>query len=218
MKRERLNPARTAVSGLAVLVTILLSQPCRAQESPAITGHNQSSRVSGIAWNLTEGWRFTANSDIQVMRLGVWDLSSDGLNTSHDVGLWDPSGNLLASGTVAAGTAGALINDFRYVSIAPVDLEAGHEYLIGALYVPSPMDNFLAGDSSNTFTSDPRITWRNHVRYSALPDAPLTFPSEEGGIYAGAFGPNFTFTPEPATLTLLALGGMAMMARRRRNR
>jgi hypothetical protein len=151
-----------------------------------------------------------------VLRLGVWDRSSDGLKTSHVVGLWDPSGNLLASATVAGGTAGALVNDFRYVSITPVDLEAGHDYLIGALYVPSPMDHFIGGGSGNTFTSDPRITWRNPARYSALPDAPLTFPSEETALYAGAFGPNFTFTPEPATLALLALGGLAGYLRRRR--
>ncbi|MBE3069098.1 MAG: DUF4082 domain-containing protein [Planctomycetes bacterium] len=215
MNRGGLGLVRIAVSGVVVLVAMLLSRPCAgAQELPAITNDDLSGRVSGIAWNLTEGWRFTVNEDIRVMRLGVWDLSSDGLNTSHDVGLWDPAGNLLASGTVAAGTAGALVNDFRYVSITPVDLEAGHDYVIGALYVPSPMDDYIAGDSSNTFTSDPRITWNHCVRYSALPNAPLTFPTEEAN-YAGAFGPNFTFTPEPATLALVALGALGLLRRRK---
>jgi len=214
MKKGKPTFTLASVSGFAVMAVILFNQPCIAQESPAITGHNLVGTVSGLARNITEGWRFTANSDIQVMRLGVWDLFSDGLNASHDIGLWDASGNLLASATVPGGTAAALINDFRYVSITPVALDAGHDYLIGALYVPSPMDDYLGGASGNTFTSDPRITWRNRARYSATAGAALTFPSETAP-FAGAFGPNFTLTPEPATLSLLALGGLALLLRRK---
>src|SRR5438477_11587207 len=64
----------------------------------------------------TNGWAFSTASAITVTSLGYWDFGSDGLATSHQVGIWDSAGTLLMSGTVAAGTADSLSNGFRFNS------------------------------------------------------------------------------------------------------
>jgi len=50
-------------------------------------------------------------------------------------------------------------------------------------------------------------------------DKPADYPSFPAGFVGGAWGivnnMQFNITPEPATLSLLAIGGMAMLARRR---
>jgi len=51
-------------------------------------------------------------------------------------------------------------------------------------------------------------------------DKPTDYPSFPAGYVVGTWGivnnMQFDITPEPATLSLLALGGVAMLARRRR--
>jgi hypothetical protein len=59
-------------------------------------------------------------------------LGQDGLNISHDVGIWDQDHNLIVSATVSAGTAAPVIGEYRYVEISPFLLTAGQTYVIGA--------------------------------------------------------------------------------------
>jgi hypothetical protein len=90
----------------------------------------------------TGGWRndtWTIGSRIQtgasavyVNQLGYVDRDRDGLNVSHQVGIWDQSGTLLGSVTVPAGTNGALIGDFRYGSLdAIITLQPNSTYALG---------------------------------------------------------------------------------------
>ncbi len=69
-------------------------------------------------------------------KLGVFDAGGDGLATPHQVGIWEIStGKLVVSATVPAGTAGELIDGFRYVKLPePVALKGGTPYRIGALF------------------------------------------------------------------------------------
>jgi hypothetical protein len=56
----------------------------------------------------------------------------DGLAESHEVGLWDSLGNLLAETTVVTGDP--LVNQWRYSDVTPVTLAAGADYFVGALF------------------------------------------------------------------------------------
>lgn len=80
---------------------------------------------------ITLGYSFTVNSPVRVTDLGYWDFANDGFSSSHQIGIWDTSGALLTSTTIAAGPSGTLLNGFRYVSLAtPLGLAAG-DYVIG---------------------------------------------------------------------------------------
>ena len=93
------------------------------------------------------GNRFTVGSSpIAVSALGFIDLDNsnvnlgtagpnvgDGLLFSHVVNLWRVSDKVkIATATVPAGTEATLIDGFRYVSITPVILEPGAQYMISA--------------------------------------------------------------------------------------
>ena len=83
---------------------------------------------------LSLGFVFTANANFNVTSLGYYDDQGDGFLTPHEVGIFDSSGTLLASTTLAAGTSGALgPNDFRYQAITPLALVAGDTYTIAGL-------------------------------------------------------------------------------------
>ena len=92
--------------------------------------------------------------------LGVIDLDTDGLATSHQVGLWrktsDTTGELIAEVNVPAGTAGQRIDGWRYAKIVggPVTLNADTFYVLSArMYGSSTDDQHPAGQfpAMNTF-------------------------------------------------------------------
>lgn len=172
----------------------------------------------------TLGSVFTTNSAITVTSLGVFDDSQDGLGESHEVGLWDGVGNLLASTTVQSGTVDPLTAQFRYASIAPVTLASGETYTIGAVW-NNNIDSLLGsglGDPTG-FSTDPAISFvdSQYVLGGLLAD-----PNTSGG-GTGYFGPNFQFTtanavPELGTgaslAGLLCAGSLSLWARGRRKR
>mgnify|MGYP003655163193 CR=1 FL=1 len=81
----------------------------------------------------TSGFRFQANQDLYVSALGFVDARAPGLNASHEIGIWNDVGNLLASTTVAAGEVAPLIDGFRYSDIPLLSLLAGEIYRIAAI-------------------------------------------------------------------------------------
>src|SRR3954469_16560205 len=67
------------------------------------------------------GYDFTVGSTpIMITALGLWDgpqsngSIGDGFASEHIVGLWDNSGNLLATATMLIGTTDTLMGEFRY--------------------------------------------------------------------------------------------------------
>ncbi len=163
----------------------------------------------------TLGWSFTVNSGIDVTALGVFDDSQDGLAESHDVGIWDSTGTLLASATVSAGTVDPLDDQFRMVGITSVGLTAEDTYYIGALWLDGADNNLFPGDATD-FATAPEISFLSS-EFAA--GGSLTDPTNgAGGTDPSYFGPDFEFSavPEPSFMVVVAFLGAAMIGGRRR--
>jgi len=163
----------------------------------------------------TLGWSFTANSNIDVLDLGVFDDAQNGLVDSHQVGLWNSTGTLLGSTTVPSGTGATLDDQFRMVGVSPIVLLAGQQYFIGALYTTGDDPMIFPGGATN-FATASQITFNNS---SFIAGSTLADPTVNGGTEPAYFGPNFEFsaTPEPGSFVLLGTGllGFAGVLRRR---
>lgn len=195
------------------------------------------------------GYEFTTGaSPLSVTALGIYDTTTDGFsgfNGAHGVGLWNTSGTLLATVTVAAGIQ-ALTNGFAFVSLgAPVTLLAGTNYILSAVW-NAPAGKPQDGLRFNPNGSGPTLTGATLVgdRYGAFgtgSSSPLLFPSGTnwsngntfagsplymttplaGGLGASYVGANMAFSaiPEPSTYAAIAgaaMLGLAVWRRRRR--
>ena len=165
----------------------------------------------------TYGYEFTTAGPIAIKSLGVFDYLSDGLNTAHDVGIWDSSGTLKAFVNVPTGTTASLINGFRYQNLnSIVNLQAG-TYRIGALYTPSS-DNFAQKiTSSGAATAGLGITLGDP--FISSPNPVLTQPTNASPLAApGYFGPNFQYDSVPGPLPLFGAATAFGFSRRLRRR
>jgi hypothetical protein len=168
-----------------------------------------SGRV-GFASNLTLGFSFGVGPrPVWVTSLGIFDYSSDGLEEAHSIGLWDLSGGLLASVSIAAGTSDALDGGFRYIDLSStITLNAGQTYVLGATFgsgkdlaaVAAPPDIPAAGYSPLVVGGD--------VRRHSGPE--FSFPELATSLGA-IMGPNarIAVVPEPST-TVLAIAGLVL--------
>jgi hypothetical protein len=198
---------------LALVGLMMFAQSSRAA-SVAFTIDNATGQTLGNP-PFTLGFNFTANSPITVTKLGLFDSGQNGLFERHAVGLWNNSGILLASASVAQGTTDPLINQFRYASIAPIALAPG-TYQVGALYLTGVDALIFPGNAIN-FQTHPSITFLNSAFASG---ATLNRPVGSVGTDPAYFGPNLAFAvvPTPSAVaggTLLLGAGLVGVARRR---
>lgn len=168
----------------------------------------------------TLGFEFSVSKNSFIDALGVYDNLRDGLRNSAAVGLWDTSGNLLASVTVPNGTAGTLDGTFRFASITPYALTAGVHYIVGAYIVGDLASSFGTGQGGSA-TINPDVTIYGD-RFSNF-NSTFSFPSENQHSGSAAWvGGNFNLVqggvPEPATWALMisgfALAGVSLRRRR----
>ena len=202
---------------LAIAIGCLPSLSASAQTN-AISFSNTTGE-SLAKTDSTFGWSFTTNSDINVVDLGVFDDSQNGLTDSHQVGIWDSSGTLLVSTTVPSGTGATLDDQFRTVGVSSTELFAGQKYFIGTLYTTFDDPLLLQGDASN-FATASQITYDNAT--FAL-GTTLKDPTTVASPPPAFFGPTFEFeavsspVPEPGSFVLLGTGllGFAGVLRKR---
>jgi hypothetical protein len=169
----------------------------------------------------TLGTSFTVTSDGNIVTaLGIYDVGG-AFTTDHQIALWDhtagdtqvASATFLASNTNAGTPAG-----FLYVSISPLLLVKGDNYILGAFYpgtfAVASGDHLL--DHSATPGTDPNFN--NFVARFDTSNSGLQEPL--GGTSGTAFiGPNLQFTPAPEPSTVFSvvagLAGLALLKRRR---
>ncbi len=211
---------------LSSLISLcVLVSPAKAVSSPSYSFtaasiyHDPFSYVLGI--------RFTPNSDVAVTALGYFDNEAygakySGLLTSHDVGIFDDAGALLISATVDAGNSDPLAGYFRYKSVAPLIIRAGHEYTMAGVTVGN-VDSYAYGvDGSSVygFQVNQMLTIAHYAVYIS-PGGVLTYPTEAypATIYAG---PNLLIQaiPEPAmaSLSIVGLICIGILVRRKRKK
>jgi hypothetical protein len=200
---------------LAIAIALALTVPvARADDAiPAISFQLTPANV-GTDDPQSLGWVFSTNTDVAVSALGFYVGAQNGLTQTHEVGIYDLSGNLLVSTTVSSSDP--LVGWFAYHPVATTVLSAGGTYVIAAETGADPL-----AWNPNGFTVSPSINW---VSDAWVYSDSLVFPT--GSDYAlygvntnGYFGPNFldpVETPEPATITLFLLGGGLLSAVRRR--
>ena len=182
-----------------------------------------AANTGAIAGDRVVGWEFSTNAEITVTDLGYLDLPDlvldgslgpDGLIDSHEVGIFDGSGTLLVSGTVASGTSATLRGNFRYTSVTPTTLTAGAVYVIAAT-------DPAGGDADNQAVQAQNAIYDASINFVdarvLFPNSTLAFPTTvRSDQNDGWFGPNFLAIPEPSTALLLALGLVALAVGRRR--
>jgi hypothetical protein len=199
--------------------------PCAADDT-AVTGFNETSYAGHGNFD-DGGYKFTASDNLVVDTLGLFTHSAT-LAESHQISIYDLTGNMLTSVTVDAGSAPDGTG-FVYKNLAsPLSLSAG-DYIIGAYYNRSSSDHFV--DNGNSVATGPSVTfdeafiWFNpNVGFN--PSSPAgQFVFQSGNNIRAAFiGPNFLYnvqapagTPEPGAIGLAGGLGLAfsVLARRR---
>ena len=171
--------------------------------------------VATTVGDLTNGWSFTLAGTTTVDELGIFAGGNDPLTQDHQVGIWDGSGNLVASVTVTNANSTAISSTdshgrWLFTDITPVILAAG-SYVIGAGYSTGP-DALLFQTNAPTMAAGVMYGESRSVQ-GILNEPTQHFPNDGNGW----FGPNFRIAtpaavPEPSTLVMGGTGLAAILS------
>jgi len=190
------------VLSLAAVVLVLACGMAMANPDPAVDFDSVNYDFTNGTWSL--GWEFNVLSPVTVTTLGFYDDLMNGLTENHDVGIWDPSGSLLVSGTVTPGSP--LVGWFRWTAVPLTTLAVGDGYRIAAT---TGSENYTW--EPNGLTVVPQIEL---VQSRETSSSTLVYP-ENTDVQYGIFGPNFNIVkpvPEPASVAALGLMASGLLA------
>ena len=187
------------------------------------------------------GWTFRLNKPVTVTQVGWYDADIDGLSrSSYQIGLWQDltnqqfrttsnvvqllGANLAVPYVIIPGGTSASLNGVWRVSdlLHPLALAPG-DYELGAVDSSTTTDVIMYQEVEAV--SDPSLTGSRltvgSFFYAGLTQSEGTMLHATSNLYAASgveLGPMlFIDAPEPATLSILAVGWLAMMRRRRNN-
>ncbi len=188
----------STIAGAALAGLMAMGGAANATISPQLfTDVNTGEQLANPPFTL--GWEFSTNNAITVNALGFFDDSQDGLTESHEVGLWNSVGTLLAETTVVSGDP--LVNQWRYSDVSPVELAADQDYYVGALYTSGADNVVFPGYSGVSTTAN-----INYIGATYGDGGVLSIPTNPDSAN-GFFGPNISASvPEPSTWAMLMLG------------
>ncbi len=228
ISRALKSPVRSMVITAAIWVAMLGgADMARASFQVYIPSYNNATPgILGTNGGRVVGQSFTATTSVTLNSLGFIDLnntnpvgggSSDGLLGSYQVGIWNATTEqLLASTTVT--TDSTLINGFRYSPIPATTLSAGEHFVIGALLPANLQDYYLI----NTVSVDSSQFSGPGFPSVQLGVTSLVFPTgsspDMGGEAVGIVNASDAIVapvPEPTSVALVSLGGLALFWRRR---
>ena len=174
--------------------------------------------------NYNIGTEFTVGSnDIVVDQLGFYDKDQDGLQVSHQVGIWDVSTqSLVASTTIPSGTSAPLDGFFRYFPLNNlVTLNANSTYRISGQHLSSANADQVGRWFTADVVYDSSLITVNGGGYHEL-SGTFQYPNTVSSTTRQYFGGNFSATSAAVpfefspTLGLVAMGGIFGLSRLRK--
>jgi len=172
---------------------------------------------------LNVGYLFNVTNPFQVTHLAFWDQGDNGLLRNHSIGLWSPTGQLLSTAIVLAGTGGQLVDGHRLVAVTPFILQPGVGYRVGGTTGEPELwayDGVLANAPGIQWTAGAWCDGNALQDVGSITDPDCGSDPTQTGYFGGNFAGNVVATPEPASMALVATGllGVFGVARRRRNK
>lgn len=167
----------------------------------------------------TVGIEFTVGgSPLLVSALGVEDLLGNGLQESHQVGLWNSAGTLIQSVLIPAGTSATLVDTWRFAGLGQsVLLAAGSHYYIGAsrnFGIDVYSDNGL---TTNAFLLSNDVIPIANTNLEGSFAAPTQ--QQVGEVPRWGFANlQYEVVPEASSSSILAVACGLLVIRRKRNR
>lgn len=209
----RLLFAGVIAGALFVASTVTPSAASPLNPAVSFTGLGTDFNNGGGPYSL--GFEFSTNAAIAINQLGIFD-DGTGAGSVNAVGIFDSSGNLLASADITQGSNYS--NFFDWAPITTLDLSADTDY-----YIAEETGSVNYSFNNTGFLTNPDITF---VESAYTDSGSLAFPGTlDSSVSNGYFGPNFsiasaTAVPEPSSfvvlLTSLGLIGGAMYLGRKK--